>query len=170
MKGNYSFLKDEVALLEIRKHKWIESQKQGQEIGFASAAIDWIKRYGENFRKYRLADESQDPLTEKRHFRRFQKKLPLSLATDNRVFQCYTNDINLIGLSCTIPEFIPNETATDISISFKQKGKIPTGQRFRFHSKIARITQPNVKHGYRVFIPFSEDVRDYLRRQAGSLS
>jgi len=53
----YSFLKDELAVNEIRKHKWIESEKAGQEIGFATAAFDWISRYGEawlQFRKERL--------------------------------------------------------------------------------------------------------------------
>ena len=52
MTEHYSFLNDELALLEIRKHKWIESEKCGREIGFASAALDWIKntaRPGNNF-------------------------------------------------------------------------------------------------------------------------
>ena len=46
MNRNYPFLKDELALMEIRKHKWIESEKKGCEIDFATAALDWIKKYG----------------------------------------------------------------------------------------------------------------------------
>lgn len=46
MKIHYPFLQDELALLEIRKHKWIESEKLGQEIGFATAALNWINTYG----------------------------------------------------------------------------------------------------------------------------
>ena len=46
MKNDYPFLKDQLALQEIYKHKWIESEKAGREIGFASAAVDWITRYG----------------------------------------------------------------------------------------------------------------------------
>ena len=42
MYSNYSFLRDELALEEIRKHKWIESEKQQKEVGFATAAVDWI--------------------------------------------------------------------------------------------------------------------------------
>ena len=54
MKINYPFLKDELAVIEIRKHKWIESQKRGEEIGFASAAMDWVNKYGEAWKQYRI--------------------------------------------------------------------------------------------------------------------
>jgi hypothetical protein len=49
----YPFLKDELAINEIRKHKWIESEKAGQEIGFATAAVDWINKYGEAWLQFR---------------------------------------------------------------------------------------------------------------------
>ena len=52
MKINYSFLKDELALAEIRKHKWLESEKKGCEIGFATAALDWIKKHGLQWLEY----------------------------------------------------------------------------------------------------------------------
>ena len=29
---------------EILKHKWIESEKQGQDIGFERALLDWIHK------------------------------------------------------------------------------------------------------------------------------
>ena len=29
---------------EILKHKWIESEKQGQDIGFERALLDWIRK------------------------------------------------------------------------------------------------------------------------------
>ena len=60
MKTNYSFLKDEVALSEIRKHKWIESEKLGCEMGFATAAFDWINKYGSGWRQFRLQLETQN--------------------------------------------------------------------------------------------------------------
>lgn len=49
MKTDYPFLQDTQARHEIYKHKWIESEKAGREIGFASAALDWISRYGETW-------------------------------------------------------------------------------------------------------------------------
>ncbi len=49
----YPFLRDERALEEIRKHKWIESEKRGQEIGFATAAVEWVGKYGEQWLRSR---------------------------------------------------------------------------------------------------------------------
>lgn len=51
----YSFLKDEFALFEIRKHKWLISERAGREIGFATAALDWVKNYGDAWRFYRFS-------------------------------------------------------------------------------------------------------------------
>lgn len=58
MKTNYSFLSDQVARQEIYKHKWIESEKAGREIGFASAAFDWIVHYGDAWLAYRQKQTS----------------------------------------------------------------------------------------------------------------
>ena len=30
---------------EILKHKWIESEKQGQDIGFERALLNWIRKH-----------------------------------------------------------------------------------------------------------------------------
>lgn len=30
---------------EVNKHKWYESQKQGRDVGFVWAMIDWTLRY-----------------------------------------------------------------------------------------------------------------------------
>ncbi len=52
MRKKYPFLRDQSARQEIYKHKWIESEKAGCEIGFASAAYDWIIRYGDAWLAY----------------------------------------------------------------------------------------------------------------------
>ena len=38
---------------EILKHKWIESEKAGFDIGFERALLDWIVKYRSNWRKAR---------------------------------------------------------------------------------------------------------------------
>jgi hypothetical protein len=38
---------------EILKHKWIESQKAGYDIGFERALTDWIVKYRTGWRKWR---------------------------------------------------------------------------------------------------------------------
>jgi hypothetical protein len=38
---------------EILRHKWIESEKQGKDIGFERALIDWIRKHRESWRSAR---------------------------------------------------------------------------------------------------------------------
>ena len=38
---------------EILKHKWIESQKAGHDIGFERALTDWIVKHRSKWRKSR---------------------------------------------------------------------------------------------------------------------
>jgi hypothetical protein len=38
---------------EILKHKWLESEKLGKDIGFERALLDWIRKHRENWRKSR---------------------------------------------------------------------------------------------------------------------
>ena len=38
---------------EILRHKWIESEKAGYDIGFERALLDWIVRFRTNWRKAR---------------------------------------------------------------------------------------------------------------------
>ena len=39
---------------EILKHKWIESEKAGADIGFEKALLDWIVKYRSSWRNKRL--------------------------------------------------------------------------------------------------------------------
>jgi hypothetical protein len=38
---------------EILKHKWIESEKAGKDIGFERALLDWIMKHRSNWRERR---------------------------------------------------------------------------------------------------------------------
>lgn len=38
---------------EILRHKWIESEKKGKDIGFERALLDWIRKHRENWRSRR---------------------------------------------------------------------------------------------------------------------
>jgi hypothetical protein len=41
---------------EILKHKWIESEKAGTDIGFERALLDWIVKHRSNWRQKRLKE------------------------------------------------------------------------------------------------------------------
>lgn len=38
---------------EILKHKWLESEKMGDDIGFEKALLDWIQKHRSNWRNFR---------------------------------------------------------------------------------------------------------------------
>ena len=41
---------------EILKHKWIESEKVGKDIGFEKALLDWIMKHRSNWREKRMRE------------------------------------------------------------------------------------------------------------------
>ncbi len=43
---------------EILKHKWLESERLGHDIGFERALLDWIRKHRES---WRTARRSQSP-------------------------------------------------------------------------------------------------------------
>ncbi len=43
---------------EILKHKWIESEKVGHDIGFEHALTDWIVRHRSKWRKKRQVQQA----------------------------------------------------------------------------------------------------------------
>jgi hypothetical protein len=38
---------------EILRHKWLESEKKGKDIGFERALLDWIRKHRESWRTAR---------------------------------------------------------------------------------------------------------------------
>ena len=38
---------------EVLKHKWLESEKKGYDIGYSAALIDWILKHRTNWRNHR---------------------------------------------------------------------------------------------------------------------
>lgn len=39
---------------EILRHKWIESEKKGEDIGFERALLDWIRKHRQRWRSDRM--------------------------------------------------------------------------------------------------------------------
>ena len=51
---------------EILRHKWIESEKIGRDIGFEKALLDWILKYRSSWRSSRV-NSLRDQGTAKAH-------------------------------------------------------------------------------------------------------
>ena len=43
---------------EILKHKWIESERLGYDIGFERALLDWIRKHRESWRETRRQQQA----------------------------------------------------------------------------------------------------------------
>ena len=41
---------------EILKHKWIESEKAGKDIGFERALLDWVVKHRSSWRERRIKE------------------------------------------------------------------------------------------------------------------
>lgn len=39
---------------EINRHRWIESEKTGHDIGFERASIDWLERFSQAWMDYHM--------------------------------------------------------------------------------------------------------------------
>jgi hypothetical protein len=46
---------------EILRHKWIESERLGYDIGFERALLDWIRKHRESWRSARRAQQTYQP-------------------------------------------------------------------------------------------------------------
>ena len=44
---------------EILKHKWLESERLGYDIGFERALLDWIRKHRESWRAARRQHQAQ---------------------------------------------------------------------------------------------------------------
>ena len=45
---------------EINKHKWIESEKAGYDIGWNKALIDWVQNHKSEYTKARQKNRASD--------------------------------------------------------------------------------------------------------------
>jgi hypothetical protein len=46
---------------EILKHKWLESERLGYDIGFERALLDWIRKHRDSWRAARRAQMAHTP-------------------------------------------------------------------------------------------------------------
>lgn len=51
---------NQIQIEEIQRHKWIESEKAGRDLG-QEAVLDWIHRYAASFREARQPPEQPVP-------------------------------------------------------------------------------------------------------------
>ncbi len=167
MKEKFSFLKDPRALLEISKHKWIESEKRGEEIGFATAAVDWAKKYGQDWKRayFKEATDS-DLFIEKRRYRRFPLEIGLVIKRNETCLSAAPKDINLEAISCKVGQRLPQDGSIEIILKAPAKTSFRKENYLKCKAKILRIAPfPENLTGseYNVVLMPGEECRELLR-------
>ena len=153
MKRNiYPFLKDPRAVSEIRRHKWLESEKAGAEVGFATAALDWITRYGEAWKAIHVKDATDYTVfLERRKFRRFKPATIIDLVKNGIAHTAQVIDVSVLGILCkTQKMFTPGERF-DLKLSIIK----PELCRIVCSGRIARSFPLNAVE-YQIFLRFDE--------------
>ena len=155
----YSYLSDPRAIAEIHKHKWIESQKAGREIGFATAAVDWIKTYGSQW-KASFVHEEKDltHFIERRKFRRPKIHCLINLMKDR--FTCVAESINisLYGLLCRTSNYLT--IGSDVIVNILN----PQNQQLLLTAK-GTVTRAHVNNykNYELYLQFDENTQKALQ-------
>ncbi len=61
---NQELLKNKAVQQEISRHRWLESEKAGRDIGFESAAQDWLNRFSSAWMQYNMPQKKKELLKE----------------------------------------------------------------------------------------------------------
>jgi len=155
VKDSYPYLRDPRAIFEIRKHQWIESEKAGREIGFGTAAIDWITKYGKAWEKAHAMDiKDRSILFEQRKYRRFILETFATLVYNDAVFSVRTIDVSLAGMLCKTRELLDVGSRVAIHWPFDPDRKRGPD----FEGAVERISRYNDAVGeYTMLIKFNEN-------------
>lgn len=155
----YSYLTDPRAIAEIRKHKWLESQKAGKEIGFATAALDWINKYGPAWKEIHVKEARPEAIfRERRFFRRFKFKGRVELLKgSSSILSGEPLDISLEGILCKTNGYIIPGSPLNINLLSSPEAKSTLGCK----GMVDRI-KPLGKDEYELFIKFDSCCQEKL--------
>jgi len=124
MKKRYNYLQDEKAVEEILRHKWIESQKHGRDIGFITAAWDWIQKFGQDWQKYQQINNQQlSELMERRRYRRFKNKFSAKIILGNKKYSVIIKDLNYEDICFLSSSDFSNKNHLVLNITFDNQRK-----------------------------------------------
>ena len=157
MRDKYPYLRDPRALAEIRKHKWIESQKVGTEIGFATAAVDWVKKYGEQWKRIHVKEYKDNKIfIEQRKYRRFELSRVTEFIKDNVRFLAESINLSLFGLFFRTTKHLSLGSEIKVDLSFEQSSQ----KKLLCRGMVERVFQIK-SDTYEVFVRFD----DYSQRE-----
>ena len=57
---NKRLLKNKKVIEEIHRHQWIQSEKEGRDVGFEVAAADWLENFSKAWMQYHMPKQVED--------------------------------------------------------------------------------------------------------------
>jgi hypothetical protein len=170
MQKRFNYLQHEGAVEEILKHKWIESQKLGRDIGFVTAAHDWIKKYGEAWQKAHNIHNSntakeQSLLAERRKYRRFKINMPIKIKAEDLEFDSQAIALNHIGIDFISGVSLVTDSLIEIIIPFKikeQHTEVDVALRAKVAKSKPHKTSKDQKKQYLIFTEFELDAQQKI--------
>jgi len=148
-------LKDVAMAMEINKHKWLESEKAGKDIGLEVAAVDWLHKYSDSWHKYysqRACGESI--FIEKRELRRFELSAYAKIVSGEGL--CFGKVVNLsfVGLLCQTVNSFPCGAKARLHLTFGADDK----QKLSCIGVAERSYLCVDSNRYEIFFRFSENI------------
>ncbi|MBU2101850.1 MAG: PilZ domain-containing protein [Candidatus Omnitrophota bacterium] len=157
----YPYLKDPRALAEIQKHKWFLSQESQCEVGFATAAVDWVKKYGDAWRRIHVKDDrGLESFVERRKYRRFNVAQEVTLRSKNIEFTAELINVNYFGVLCRTDHFLylGNDVRIDVSLHEHE------GCHIHCNGIVERFSSAALDGQCELFVRFDEQGQEQLER------
>ncbi|MCK5012690.1 MAG: hypothetical protein KAS66_02635 [Candidatus Omnitrophica bacterium] len=84
--NNEKLLKNKKAVEEINRHRWIESEKAGHDIGFETASVDWLEKFSAAWMQYHMPKRkvSSDSSKVSRSAKTYSKTPPKRTKTSSK--------------------------------------------------------------------------------------
>lgn len=146
-------LKDVAMLMEINRHKWLESEKAGRDIGFTAAAKDWLDKYSDNWQRHYCQNSARgNVFIERREFRRFALQAHVKIVTGGALTIARVANLSFVGVLCQTANKLKEGSRARIHLSFageKSLNCVVTVERSSRHAD---------KKLYELFLRFDENI------------
>lgn len=151
---DFSF-KGMIMAMEINKHKWLESEKAGKDIGFVAATVDWLHKYSDNWYKYYSEKSLQESLfIERRNLRRFKLVAQAKLVSPDGLCLGKVINLSFTGAVCSSANDFPVGSRIRLHITFGKNDK----QSLSCIALVERVFFSAETKRYEIFFKFSENI------------
>ena len=84
----------------------------------------------------------------------------------------YTDSVSLLGFSCVLSQYVPEDSRVEIAVDFQCQDVFPAKLPFQFKGRVLKSAAVGRKPGgssYKVFFLFDEEIKTCLRTNSSAL-